>query len=138
VVSWMVDENNLLYMLVQRRVWGVDKDRARAGGGAGSKNLRCGCVAEKRVGRSVSVRRPEARDNKTIDQQPTTDAEGGRRCATKFWIVLWAIKEKGKRKRKRRKKRRENFSRSRRAGDASALWQNEFRISWNFPAGART
>ena len=102
MVSWMVDENNLLYVLVQRRVWGVDKDRARAGGGAGSKNLRCGCVAEKRVGRSVSVRRPEARDNKTIDQQPTTDAEGGRRCATKtktklgFRIVLWAIKEKGK------------------------------------------
>ncbi len=37
MVSWMVDENNLLYVLVQRRVWGVDKDRARAGGGRAVK-----------------------------------------------------------------------------------------------------
>lgn len=81
MVNWMVDENNLLYVFVQRRVCGVDKDRARAGGGAGSKNLRCGCVAEKRVGRSVSVRRPEPRGQRQQDNRSTTNnGRGGRQA----------------------------------------------------------
>jgi hypothetical protein len=144
VVSWMVVGNSLLYVLVQRRAWGVDKDRARAGGGGGSKNLRC-CVRCREACRSVSVRRPEVRGQRPEttrqsinNQQRTRRAAGGAPPKRKpNRIVLWAIKGKGKRK--RRKKRRENFSRSQRAGKRATrrrIGKMNFRISWNFSAGA--
>jgi hypothetical protein len=100
----MVVGNSLLYVLVQRRAWGVDKDRARAGGGGGSKNLRC-CVRCREACRSVGISQTP-RGQRQQDNRSTTNNGRGGRQAVRHQILDCSVGDKGKRKKEKEKKKK--------------------------------